>query len=143
MTADSPEPPRALVADDARVMRMLVRHWLERLGFRVDEAADGFEALKRTRTRTYELVVLDINMPGITGLGVLEGIRSSDGEGRHLPVILLTTLGHEADMRRGARLGASAYLTKPLSFSALKDAVGRLLLDGRGAEASDAAAPGD
>lgn len=121
---------------------MLVRHWLERLGFLVDEAADGFEALRRARTERYDLVVLDINMPGVTGLGVLEGIRS-DGDTRSVPVILLTTLGHEADVRRGARLGASAYLTKPLSFSALKDAVGRLLLDGRRKEANDAAAPGD
>lgn len=142
MTVDTSELPRALVADDARVMRMLVRHWLERLGFVVDEAADGFEALRRARGGRYDLVVLDINMPGITGLGVLEGIRS-DGGTRGLPVILLTTLGHEADMRRGARLGASAYLTKPLSFSALREAVSRLLLDGERTESNDAAAPGD
>lgn len=128
MTNERSPGPRALVADDARVMRMLVRHWLERLGLVVDEAEDGFEALKRARTRGYSVVVLDINMPGITGLGVLEGIRSDPGT-RALPVILLTTLGHEADMQRGARLGASAYLTKPLSFGALKDTVARLLLE--------------
>lgn len=128
MTSERSPGPRALVADDARVMRMLVRHWLERLGLVVDEAEDGFEALKHARTGGYSLVVLDINMPGITGLGVLEGIRSDPGT-RSLPVILLTTLGHEADMQRGARLGASAYLTKPLAFGALKDTVARLLLE--------------
>ncbi len=123
-------------------MRMLVRHWLERLGLVVEEAEDGFEALRRARTGDYALVVLDINMPGITGLGVLEGIRS-DPSTRGMPVLLLTTLGHEADMRRGARLGASAYLTKPLSYSALKDTVTRLLLDGKRADSNDAVAPGD
>lgn len=134
--------PRVLVADDARVMRMLVRHWLERLGLEVDEAEDGFEALRRVRGCGYSLVVLDINMPGITGLGVLEGIRS-DPSTRGVPVILLTTLGHEGDIQRGARLGASAYLTKPLAYGALKDTVARLLLDGKRAEPGDATAPGD
>jgi len=73
-------------------MRMLVRHWLERLGYEVSEAKDGYQALSLASSGEFDLVFLDINMPGMTGLGVLA---------------------------RGKELGASAYLTKPLSYSAL------------------------
>ena len=110
--------PRVLVADDARVMRMLVRHWLERLGFEVDEAKDGYQALSLASSGRFGLVFLDINMPGMTGLGVLGRLRRlPDLAG--LPVVLVTTLGHAEDVARGKELGASAYLTKPLSYSAL------------------------
>lgn len=107
---------------------MLIRHWLERLGLDVEEAEDGFGALARAREGGFSLVMLDIHMPGITGLGVLEGIRC-DRSLKGLPVIILTTLGHEADVERGRRLGASAYLTKPLSYGSLKETVDRLVFE--------------
>jgi two-component system chemotaxis sensor kinase CheA len=117
---------RVLIADDARVMRMLVRHWLERLGYEVVEAKDGLQALSLARTGNYDIVFLDINMPGMTGLGVLESIRQ-DPKLAGLPVVLVTTLGHATDVERGKDLGASAYLTKPLSYGALTVTLQRLL----------------
>lgn len=117
-----------LIADDARVMRMLVRHWLERLGFEVEEAKDGYQALSLAQTGRFQLVFLDINMPGMTGLGVLDRIRRQP-ELSALPVVLLTTLGHAADVARGRDLGASAYLTKPLSYGALTATLAEVLPD--------------
>jgi two-component system chemotaxis sensor kinase CheA len=115
-----------LIADDARVMRMLVRHWLERLGFEVVEAKDGLQALHLAQTGDYSIVFLDINMPGMTGLGVLDRIRH-DPQLAGLPVVLVTTLGRAADVDRGRDLGASAYLTKPLSYGALTATLKKLL----------------
>jgi CheY-like chemotaxis protein len=120
------EPPVILVADDARVMRMLVRTWLERLGFSVLEAASGSEALAQTRKLRFDAAFLDIHMPGLTGLQVLDGIRSEERTAE-LPVVIVTTLGHAADVERGLRLGASAYLTKPLSYGDLVRALERVL----------------
>lgn len=117
--ADSPQTHRVLVADDARVMRMLIRTWLERLGLDVEEARNGIEALSLAKTGRFDLVMLDINMPGLTGLSVLDRIRT-DPELEGLPVVLLTTLGNAADVERGRRLGASDYLTKPISFGTLR-----------------------
>jgi len=116
------EPPRArvLVADDARVMRMLLRTWLERLGFAVIEAASGTEAIATLQTTPVDAALLDIHMPGVTGLQVLDQARNShDPRLKTLPIVIITTLGHAADVERGLRIGATAYLTKPLGYGDL------------------------
>lgn len=119
-------PRRALVADDARVMRALVYTWLSGLGFDVTLAKDGVAALAQVRKAEFDIVLLDINMPGLTGLTVLDSIRH-DPRTKTLPVVLLTTLGHASDFDRGLALGASAYLTKPLSLGRLVSTVNRVL----------------
>src|SRR5688500_17425040 len=81
--------PVILVADDARVMRMLLRTWLERLSFVVLEASSGSEALAIAHAQKPDAAFLDIHMPGLTGLQVLDGIRS-DEVIRELPVVIVT-----------------------------------------------------
>lgn len=110
--------PRVLVADDARVMRMLLRTWLERLGCEVIEASSGTEALRTLQECTVDVALLDIHMPGITGLQVLDQVRN-DPRMKTLPVVIITTLGHASDVERGLRIGATAYLTKPLGYGDL------------------------
>jgi CheY-like chemotaxis protein len=114
----SASPPKVLVADDARVMRMLLRTWLERLGCVVHEAASGTEALATIAREPLDAALLDIHMPGLTGLQVLESARS-DPRSRGLPIVIITTLGHASDVERGLKLGATAYLTKPLAYGEL------------------------
>jgi CheY-like chemotaxis protein len=99
MSAPAPRP-RLLVADDARVMRMLLRTWLERLGCDVVEAASGAEALQALGkvaetpgAAPFSGVLLDIHMPGLTGLQVLEAMRQ-DARWKDLPTMIITTLGH-------------------------------------------------
>lgn len=110
--------PRVLVADDARVMRMLLRTWLERLGCVVLEAQSGTEALATIAREPLDAALLDIHMPGLTGLQVLETVRG-DARSRGLPIVIITTLGHATDVERGLKLGATAYLTKPLGYGDL------------------------
>ncbi len=118
--------PRILVADDARVMRMLLRTWLERLGASVREASSGTEALGAAASEPLDAAFLDIHMPGLTGLQVLDGIRG-DERTKAMPVVIVTTLGHTSDVERGMRLGATAYLTKPLGYGDLVRALERVL----------------
>lgn len=99
-------------------MRMLLRTWLERLGCVVLEAQSGTEALATIAREPLDAALLDIHMPGLTGLQVLESVRS-DPRSRGLPVVIITTLGHATDVERGLKLGATAYLTKPLGYGEL------------------------
>lgn len=99
-------------------MRMLLRTWLERLGCVVVEAQSGTEALATIAREPLAAALLDIHMPGLTGLQVLESVRS-DPRSRGLPVVIITTLGHATDVERGVKLGATAYLTKPLGYGEL------------------------
>ncbi len=111
------EPARAhthhsvLVVDDSEVTRELVSSILRSEGFEVIEAVNGRDALDRLRTNRPSVVLSDLEMPVLDGLGLLVEIRKS-AEFSDLPVVMLTTRGSEADRRRGAEAGASAYLIK-------------------------------
>ncbi len=114
---------RILVADDARVVRMLLKTWLERLGHDVVEAGDGAAALSAIRDAVaagapFRLAFCDVNMPTLSGLQVLDAVRDDDRLGK-TPIVLVTTLGTDADVRRGQARGAAAYLTKPVTFSSV------------------------
>ena len=117
---------RVLLADDAAVMRRLVRTWLEGAGLVVTEASDGVSALALAQRETFDLIFLDVNMPGLTGLNVLDQLRASPRTAQ-VPVVLVTTLGRDADLERGRQLGASEYLTKPLAHPTILEVVDRFL----------------
>lgn len=116
-----------LVVDDSPTMRQLVVHGLRRIfGAHIDEAGDGVEACKKLASKTYDLVMLDINMPLLDGLKVLSHIRSSKNNAQTC-VIMLTTEGGEVEKARAQELGANAYLTKPVQASVIQKAVKALL----------------
>jgi DNA-binding response OmpR family regulator len=100
-----------LVVDDEETIREVVRRYLEREGFRVKEAADGFQALDIIRLEPPDLVVLDLMLPGIDGLSLTEHIRQD----RHIPIIMLTAKGEPSDRIRGLDMGADDYMAKPFS----------------------------
>jgi DNA-binding response OmpR family regulator len=100
-----------LVVDDEETIREVVRRYLEREGFRVKEAADGFEALDAIRTESPDLIVLDLMLPGIDGLSLTQHIRQD----RHIPIIMLTAKGEANDRIRGLDMGADDYMAKPFS----------------------------
>jgi DNA-binding response OmpR family regulator len=98
-----------LVVDDETDIRGLVRELLQRAGHDVIEAPDGNDALKRFYADKPDLVILDVQMPGLDGWGVLDRIR----ELSDVPVIMLTARAEELDKVRGLRAGADDYVTKP------------------------------
>jgi DNA-binding response OmpR family regulator len=122
--------PLVLVADDDDDILFLVTTRLRRDGFDVVSASSGDQALALARERKPALAVLDIGMPGLDGLEVLEQIRA-DEELRGTLVLLLTAKAQESDVRRGYESGADAYVRKPFSPADLSKRV-RELLDGQG-----------
>ena len=120
--------PLVLVADDDDDILLLVTTRLRRDGFDVVSASNGNEALALARERKPALAVLDIGMPGLDGLEVLEQIRA-DEELHGMLVLLLTAKAQESDVRRGYEAGADAYVRKPFSPAELSTRV-RELLDG-------------
>lgn len=100
-----------LVVDDEETIREVLRRYLEREGFRVQEAADGFEALDAIREAAPDLIVLDLMLPGIDGLSLTQHIRHD----RHIPIIMLTAKGEANDRIRGLDMGADDYMAKPFS----------------------------
>ncbi len=100
-----------LVVDDEDTIREVVRRYLEREGFKVQEAADGYEALDSIKADPPDLIVLDLMLPGIDGLTITQHLRQD----RQIPIIMLTAKGEASDRIRGLDLGADDYITKPFS----------------------------
>lgn len=123
---DASNDVRVLVADDDEDILLLVSTRLRRDGFEIIEARDGDEALALLREHVPTVAVLDIGMPGLDGLEVLEAIRES-AELAGIRVLLLTAKAQEQDVRRGYAAGADAYMKKPFSPAALSQAVRELI----------------
>jgi two-component system response regulator MtrA len=122
---------RVLVADDDEDILTLVKAVLERAGHEVIAVQDGAQALASLQSQEPDLAVLDISMPELDGLEVLQRVRDDDGI-RALPVILLTAKAQEADVERGYAAGASAYVKKPFSPRELAERVEPLLAQSGG-----------
>jgi two-component system, OmpR family, phosphate regulon response regulator PhoB len=103
-----------LVVDDEPDISALVAYHLAREAYRVRTVADGTEALRSVEAEPPDLVVLDLMLPGMSGLEVLQELRRRD-ETQHIPVILLTARRGEEDRIAGLKLGADDYLAKPFS----------------------------
>jgi two-component system, OmpR family, response regulator ResD len=104
---------RVLIADDDTVVRDIVRRYLERDGLDVIVADNGAEAMRALSTERIDLAVLDVMMPGPSGLALCRALRTANQY--QTPVILLTALGEEDDRIAGLEAGADDYVTKPFS----------------------------
>ena len=110
--------PTILVVEDEAPLLTLLRYNLERQGFRVEEAADGQEALLRVSEGRPDLVLLDWMLPSLSGLEVCRQLRRRPAT-RDLPVIMVTARTEDQDAVRGLNTGADDYITKPFSMDAL------------------------
>ena len=115
---------RILVVDDDPAVTSVLRRGLSYEGFAVDTAEAGPSALDVARERPPDLVILDIMMPGMDGLEVLQRLRAADAR---LPVLLLTAKDAAPDQVHGLDLGADDYVVKPFSFDVLLARVRALL----------------
>jgi CheY-like chemotaxis protein len=122
--------PRILVVDDSvvvrRIVEMTVRQIPALLRASVDEASSGDAALERLRERRYDLVLADIRMPGLDGLELVRRVRGELGDDQ-TPIVLVSTLGSDDDIRRGLDAGATAYVPKPLSPHRIRAVIGKVL----------------
>jgi two-component system phosphate regulon response regulator PhoB len=106
--------PRILVVDDEPEAVELVEFNLKQAGYAVMTAADGAEALKKARSQTPDLIVLDVMLPEMNGFEICKTLRFEPATAR-IPIIMLTAKAAEIDRVLGLELGADDYLTKPFS----------------------------
>jgi OmpR family response regulator RpaB len=125
LTLDGDAKPHILVADDDPQMRRLIRSILERDGYRVTEATDGLDALESIESGQFHLMMLDIDMPRLDGLGVLEELRTRI-KTAGVPVIVLTARTDDTEIRV-LELGAQDFLSKPVQPQSLQARVKAVL----------------
>ena len=119
-----------LVVDDSKVMRDMIEACLRAdPSLRFTHAESGLEAIEQLSLRPFDLVVLDLNMPDIGGIEVVEFVRGQDRL-KSLPIIVVTTLGDEVSKARALGAGASRFIVKPFDPDRILEEV-RALLAGR------------
>src|SRR6266478_7436910 len=115
MTAVRPSAPnpmtRVLLVDDDAELAELVGEYLAREGFSLDAETDGTRAVDRAASGDYQLTVLDVMLPGVSGFDVLRALRATS----RIPVLMLTARGDDVDRIVGLELGADDYLSKPFN----------------------------
>jgi two-component system chemotaxis response regulator CheY len=108
-----------LLVDDSKVMREMIAACLRpEQGIAFSHAGSGLEAIERLSLKKFDLVILDLNMPDIGGIEVVEFIRAQDRL-RELPILIVTTRGDDASRTRALQVGASRFMTKPFAPDAL------------------------
>ena len=108
--------PRILLVDDEQPIQTLLSFPLQRDGYDVVTVADGRDALTRFSEQHFDLVVLDLMLPKMDGLEVCRRLRAQAGNGKTVPIIMLTARSEEIDKVLGLELGADVYITKPFSL---------------------------
>ena len=116
-----------LIVEDSKAIRSMIRVSLEEEGeYFAVEAGNGFEALKALPTRSFDLIITDINMPDINGLELIGYVKSNPTY-RGIPLIIVSTEKTEEDKKRGIALGAVGYVAKPFKKEDLMSVVVKVL----------------
>jgi len=117
--------PRILVVDDDEVIRLLLRQFLEGEGYRVEEAANGQQALHKLTVGSFDMIIMDIAMPGADGPAICQSITSSLANAP--PILMITALDNETFVDRSFQAGAVDYIRKPIHWSVLKNRIRYIL----------------
>lgn len=117
---------KVLLVDDTRTLLSLIQVYLMGWEIEFHEAKDGLEGLAKAREFQPDLIVSDVRMPGLDGFELCAAVRGDAGLAG-VPFVLLTSLTDETSRRKGRLVGASAFLTKPVSVEELRRTVGTLL----------------
>jgi CheY-like chemotaxis protein len=112
---------RVLLAEDDAINRIVVLDMLELLGHRADAANDGIEALHALEQHAYDVVLMDVQMPGMDGLEVTRRVRSTKGDQLH--IVALTAHALSGDRERCLAAGMNGYLSKPVRLADLQNAL--------------------
>jgi len=123
--ADGPVRGAVLLAEDNLVNRKVAMAMLQSGGYRVDVASDGLEALRATRDRHYDVVLMDCQMPRMDGYEAAAAIRAEEDPGRRVPIVALTAGAMQEDRERALAAGMDDHLTKPVKKADVLAAVGR------------------
>jgi two-component system chemotaxis response regulator CheY len=118
---------RVLVVDDFPTMRRIVKTLLRQLGYtNVIEAEDGQAGLAKLRNEKIDLVLLDWNMPKMTGLELLKAIRADDAL-HHIPVVMITAEGRKEDVLEAVKAGVNNFVVKPFTAETLEEKLAKVI----------------
>ena len=115
---------RILIIEDDEEMRSLLEDFFEEDGFEIDSVSNGSEAFRKIARESFNLIITDIRMPGLTGLDILPGIRKLQPE---VSIIVITAFGSEEVHRKALDRGATAYLEKPILFNKLRTLIHEMI----------------
>lgn len=124
---DGASPARILIIEDDTDLRETLWRALSREGYQVSQAGDGTEAISAVRMRPYDLAIVDLVLPRMGGIGMLEQLRDL---GLTVPTIVITAYGDRFSYNRATELGASEFLVKPVKLVELYRAVRKVLAGG-------------
>ena len=114
-----------LVVDDGEINQIVATGMLERLGYTVRTADDGFEAVAAIRHTTYDAVLMDVQMPGMDGYRATAEIRRIEGALQHTPIIAMTAGALEGDRERCLAAGMDDYISKPVDMARIRQTLTR------------------
>ena len=113
-----------LIVDDSAEMRALIRFILRKIGInKVNESKDGATALAKLKTKKYDLILLDWNMPNMNGLEFLKNLRTEKSPSQNVPIIMVTAEASEENVVAAVQAGVNGYVLKPLNQAALEDKI--------------------
>lgn len=118
--ADVVAARRVLVVDDSSLVRLYYREALEQAGFEVDQAVNGIEAMEKVLAATFDLVIVDVNMPKMDGFSFIRALRRCASDVAGVPALMITTEAGAEDLREARLAGANFYLVKPISEDDLR-----------------------
>jgi PAS domain S-box-containing protein len=126
----TPPAPLILLAEDNETSMTMICEYLETRGYRIDVARNGIEAIERVRRECPDLILMDIQMPGMDGLEAIRHIRAAP-DLADIPIIALTALAMAGDRERCLEAGANDYMSKPVSLKKLAQTIEHYLTEGR------------
>ena len=119
--ADTVTPAKAkvLVVDDSSLVRLYYRSALETAGFEIRQAINGIEAMEKVLSESFDLVIVDVNMPRMDGFTFLRSLRSGAADVATLPALMISTESRGQDIAEARVAGANFYLVKPVAEAEL------------------------
>ena len=119
-------PRTILIVDDSITIRQMVSFTLKGAGFSVVEAGDGQEGLERLADQRVDLIITDLNMPRLDGIGFVRALRGRPAS-KYTPVLMLTTESQESKRQEGRSAGATGWIVKPFHPDKLLQVIGKVL----------------
>jgi two-component system, chemotaxis family, chemotaxis protein CheY len=115
-----------MVVDDSASIRQMVNFTIKNAGYEVIEAVDGRDALNKISGNQVHMVVTDLNMPNLDGIGLIKGVRANPSH-KFIPIILLTTESQESKKTEGKQAGATGWIVKPFKPEQLIGVIKKVL----------------
>jgi two-component system, chemotaxis family, chemotaxis protein CheY len=122
----SPVAKTILAVDDSASVRQMVSFTLKQAGYNVIEASDGQDAMTKLKEASVQMVITDLNMPRLDGIGLIKGVR---GDSRHkfIPIVMLTTESQDSKKQEARAAGATGWIVKPFKQDQLLSVVKKVL----------------